>query len=286
MSERNPDLRKVAASIAAERAANAMAHPDPEQLVAYQSGELAPGPAEALRAHLGVCRDCSDMLLELDRVEREERRPWTMFVEWLAQLGDRLRSSVPVFEGEPVAAGGGEIAAGRRMPLLAGAAVLLVVPAALLVFYSTRHVELLPLGSYDMAVRGAIKATRGVGDQAPFGPFEFAPGMKFELNLYPAEPVKDKIAVEAFRSVDGKLEPWKAPVELSEEGAVRFSGRVGQDIVLPPGRTVLFVAIGRPDRLPHADELQQRLSESNVVKEPDWAAWSLLIDVVDRGEVE
>ena len=93
MPGRKPDFGTVAASIAAERAANAMAHPEVEDLVAYHSGDLPAGRAEALQAHLGVCRDCADMVLELDRVEREERRPWTRFVESVARATDSLGSA-------------------------------------------------------------------------------------------------------------------------------------------------------------------------------------------------
>jgi len=93
MAGRKPELSNVAASIAAERATNAMAHPDVEDLVAYHAGDLPAGRTEALQAHLGVCRDCCEMILELDRVEREERRPWTVFVESVARATDPLRSA-------------------------------------------------------------------------------------------------------------------------------------------------------------------------------------------------
>jgi hypothetical protein len=93
MSGRKPDFRKAAAAIAAQRAGSVMAHPEVEDLVAYHSGDLPAGRVEALQAHLGVCRDCCEMVLELDRVECEERRPWTVLVESVARLIDPLRSA-------------------------------------------------------------------------------------------------------------------------------------------------------------------------------------------------
>jgi hypothetical protein len=101
MPGRKPDFRKAAASIAAERTAHAMAHPEVEDLVAYHSRDLPAGRAEALQAHLGVCPDCCEMVLELERVEREERRPWTLFVESIARALDPLRDAAKAREQEP-----------------------------------------------------------------------------------------------------------------------------------------------------------------------------------------
>src|ERR1044072_911303 len=98
MSGRKPDFRKAAADIAAERAANAMAHPDAEDLVAFHSGDLPAQRVETLLSHLGACRDCCEVILELDRVEREERRPWTVLTESVARATDGLRNTVEARE--------------------------------------------------------------------------------------------------------------------------------------------------------------------------------------------
>lgn len=40
-------------------------HPAPRQLAAYHAGELAPEAEARIREHLALCRDCSDLLLDL-----------------------------------------------------------------------------------------------------------------------------------------------------------------------------------------------------------------------------
>jgi hypothetical protein len=41
-------------------------HPSPETLTAYQAKELSPEEDERIQSHLGVCRHCTEMLLELE----------------------------------------------------------------------------------------------------------------------------------------------------------------------------------------------------------------------------
>ncbi len=40
-------------------------HPDPDELLAYHSRRLSPDEGDRIREHLGLCRDCSEMVLAL-----------------------------------------------------------------------------------------------------------------------------------------------------------------------------------------------------------------------------
>lgn len=40
-------------------------HPSAERLVAYRAGELTAAEQEAMRDHLALCRECTDILLDL-----------------------------------------------------------------------------------------------------------------------------------------------------------------------------------------------------------------------------
>lgn len=42
------------------------AHPDPERLAAYHAGELPPEEEGRVQDHLALCRECADLLLDLD----------------------------------------------------------------------------------------------------------------------------------------------------------------------------------------------------------------------------
>jgi hypothetical protein len=175
----------------------------------------------------------------------------------------------------------------RLTPVLAGAAaIVLLVPAAFLAWQATHRAVLEPLGTYSMELHGSIQEMRGPVEPVPTAPYEFAPGMTFDLNLFPEESVAGPIEVVTFVSHDEEgFTSWRVPVERSDEGAVRIAGRVGTEIVLPAGTSRLLVAIGRANSIPRADELNRRLSADGqspqaMVQERDWAAWTLRVRVV------
>jgi Putative zinc-finger len=66
MSGPNDELREAVEEIVA--AARRDSHPDPERLAAYHAGELPLAEAERLQDHLVACRECSGLLLDLDRL--------------------------------------------------------------------------------------------------------------------------------------------------------------------------------------------------------------------------
>lgn len=66
MSGPDDELREAVEEIVA--AARRDSHPDPERLAAYHAGELPLAEAERLQDHLVACRECSGLLLDLDRL--------------------------------------------------------------------------------------------------------------------------------------------------------------------------------------------------------------------------
>jgi hypothetical protein len=66
-----PSFEESLRELAARRLA-AEGHPTPEDLAAYQSGELAMDQRERIKDHLAICEDCSRLLLDLAEFERFE----------------------------------------------------------------------------------------------------------------------------------------------------------------------------------------------------------------------
>jgi hypothetical protein len=68
---------------------------------------------------------------------------------------------------------------------------------------------------------------------------------------------------------------------IAESGAARFEGRVGREIQIPPGEWRLWIVIGRPGRIPSADELAAAL-RARQTRGDGWQAISRDLRVVDR----
>lgn len=66
-----PSFEESLRELAARRLA-AEGHPTPEDLAAYQAGELAMDQRERIKDHLAICEDCSRLLLDLAEFERFE----------------------------------------------------------------------------------------------------------------------------------------------------------------------------------------------------------------------
>jgi Putative zinc-finger len=283
MSTPDLDLKKAAAALLAERAAELSSHPDVDELVSYHARELSDAQAEALREHLASCRACGDLVLELDRMERAGQGHWATFAAWIKRVLQGLRP-----QRDPLASGGegrsGAVGWGMRPAWAASAAMLLLVPAVYVIYQSVRVGTVPALGSYSMEVHGFIKEMRGAETHPADQPYRFTQGGAFELVLYPQEPIAGDVKVETFLAREDGIEPWPAPVEVSSEGAARIAGRVGSQIALPPGSSELFVAIGRPDALPDPDSLRRQLEGSAFVQGREWAAWRITVSVADESE--
>lgn len=72
MSRRESDLESTVRRYAAERRAAAGAHPDPEEIVAYDRGELEEDRRARLQEHLALCPECTRWLLDYREFDREE----------------------------------------------------------------------------------------------------------------------------------------------------------------------------------------------------------------------
>jgi hypothetical protein len=66
-----PSFEESLRELAARRLA-AEGHPTPEDLAAYQAGELGTDQRERIKDHLAICEDCSRLLLDLAEFERFE----------------------------------------------------------------------------------------------------------------------------------------------------------------------------------------------------------------------
>jgi hypothetical protein len=106
-------------------------------------------------------------------------------------------------------------------------------------------------------------------------PSRFVPGNSFEMVLTPSAAVAGRLEVATFEQRDGRLLAWPAPVAISEHGAVRIAGRVGEDIRLPTGDSSLVVVVGRPGSLPSAAELGDRLARGEPLAGGGWVAFAL-----------
>ena len=55
------------------RLSDPVSHPAPELLVCYYTGDLAPAQSFEIRLHLAACRQCPELLLDLDRFLKPEK---------------------------------------------------------------------------------------------------------------------------------------------------------------------------------------------------------------------
>lgn len=65
MDEEKPPLDAALRHLAERQRRSLTSHPTPQELAAYHAGELPPEAEARLLDHLAVCRECSDLLLDL-----------------------------------------------------------------------------------------------------------------------------------------------------------------------------------------------------------------------------
>lgn len=66
MSEHEPEIGQAVEEWVAAASADAGEHPDPERLAAYHAGELPEEEAQRVQDHILVCRECAELLLDLE----------------------------------------------------------------------------------------------------------------------------------------------------------------------------------------------------------------------------
>lgn len=65
MDDEKPPLDAALRHLAEQQRRSLTSHPAPQELAAYHAGELPPEAESRMLDHLAVCRDCSDLLLDL-----------------------------------------------------------------------------------------------------------------------------------------------------------------------------------------------------------------------------
>lgn len=167
----------------------------------------------------------------------------------------------------------------RREPSDGGAArwaAAAILAAAVLGALFWPEADPAPLPDYQAALLGEVRTERdpGGGSGAPEGPetILFAPGNRFELVLRPETAVEGEIEVGTFREAGGRLVRWPLPVETAAGGSVRIAATVGRELELPDAGRTLVVVLGRPGRLPAADEVLAGLGGGSAAA-PGWRAW-------------
>lgn len=65
MDDEKPPLDAALRHLAEQQRQSLTSHPTPQELASYHAGELPPEAESRLLDHLAVCRDCSDLLLDL-----------------------------------------------------------------------------------------------------------------------------------------------------------------------------------------------------------------------------
>jgi hypothetical protein len=65
VDDEKPPLDAALRHLAEQQRQSLTSHPTPQELAAYHAGELPPEAESRLLDHLAICRDCSDLLLDL-----------------------------------------------------------------------------------------------------------------------------------------------------------------------------------------------------------------------------
>jgi hypothetical protein len=138
------------------------------------------------------------------------------------------------------------------------AAAPLAAAAALIVFVATRGTSIAATPAYEMSLVSVAGMRDPASAKVDPANFVLDPAGELELLARPALPVKDAHA-RAFLVRSGDVKPWLAPLQMSDEGAVRITGmtRLLFPTTTEPYDVVLFVAAA--DVLP-SDDVARRIA--------------------------
>lgn len=133
------------------------------------------------------------------------------------------------------------------------------------------------LPAYALRLGGASRSTRSAAPVAEAAaPVVFARGNQLELLLTPATSAGTAVEARLFSVRGAQVEALALPSpSRSEDGALRFTAVVGEDVQLPDGEFVLLVVVGRPGSLPAPEELARRTSTQASIRTERWSAWKL-----------
>jgi hypothetical protein len=101
VTDDDKDLEELFAPLR-ESARNPVDHPTPEELEAYHAKELSPEEEERIREHLVACRECADLMLDLQSLYAAANQPETGVADFEQATAWRdLREKLP-FRPEPI----------------------------------------------------------------------------------------------------------------------------------------------------------------------------------------
>jgi hypothetical protein len=139
---------------------------------------------------------------------------------------------------------------------------------------------------YTAELSSGDKILRGDDEPDPVnGQPVFASGSTVTLVARPQKSF-DGRELEArgfFSPQTGKadLTPWKPEIEIVDNGTVRLTGTLGEEIQIPPGAWTVWVVIARQGKIPSASELQSELLAGRT-QHTDWQALHVNLLVEDR----
>lgn len=246
-------LLEALGALAREQAAEGPALADLEALA---GGEHDPADRAAFEALLAEDPEAAALL---DRLAGPA--PVDRFAEAAraALTAPPAESPEPAEPSEPVTPerGGARVLAFPRRAVFVGLGVALAAAAAA-VFFLVRPATP-PLPDFTASVSGGQHIVRGAGaaETPTLGPDD-----RLDIVLTPAVPVEGEVVVVGFVvEPDGAVRPWKAPTEISPDGAVRIAG-TGRALGLiddGPARAVtLRLLVGRPGADAPVDHATER----------------------------
>jgi hypothetical protein len=143
------------------------------------------------------------------------------------------------------------------------------------VFFLVQTPSLPPLPAYEANLSGGAQPYRG-GEPVPTSGLQvFVPDSPLTLTVTPSTAVQDVEARALLSPLSGKGDvlPWepKARLEITDQGAVRLQGTLGQEIQLSPGDWRIWIVVGRKGRIPSVKEIQTELRAGRA-RHVDWQA--------------
>ncbi|MCK6572237.1 hypothetical protein L6V77_14200 [Myxococcota bacterium] len=155
--------------------------------------------------------------------------------------------------------------------LAAGAAFFLLRPAPPLA-------PVLP--TYEpLVLEGGARPLRS-GEPNPSGPVVLERGTRFDFALRPRTAVPNGTGPGAVRGFIVRAEQvtaWKLPYRLDGGGAVRVTGRTGEDLPHDAGAALLVVTLG-PDA-PEGEALRLALGVAHEAAGPGWRAYGFPVEM-------
>ena len=142
------------------------------------------------------------------------------------------------------------------------------------------HQEGLP--AYGVTVSSYDKALRGADTGADSVP-EFSVGSRLGVILRPATALDFKVQARLYlKGAEGVVRLGLSPL-ISEQGAIRVEGIVGEDFPGAPGEYELWVVVSGESRWPAASALEEKLIIEDGV--PGWRVYRQSYLVGDGGAV-